>query len=171
MEMVKSLMEMVPKLSCELQTLESDNIALKLQLRDLHQFHTPPPSISREALSSAHDAAAKTYRDVLTSGGGHPASTAVPSGLNRETLLPESSVMANENREADGFITVLRKRKKNYPSSIPSGVPNHPRRTRTSLLVIKAAHLVELYPREPEPRVFLSPNSLLMHHQLTFSSL
>jgi hypothetical protein len=80
MEMVKSLMEMVTKLRCEVQVLKSDNTALKLQLQDLRQILTPPSSISTEALSSTHDASAKTYRDVLTSGGGHPASTAISSG-------------------------------------------------------------------------------------------
>jgi hypothetical protein len=52
--MVKSLIEMVTKLSCEVQELKSDNTALKLQLRDLHQFRIPAPFISTEALSSIH---------------------------------------------------------------------------------------------------------------------
>jgi hypothetical protein len=56
--MVQSLIEMVTKLSCEVQALKSDTIALKLQLRDLRQFHTPPPSTTTEALSSTHAAAA-----------------------------------------------------------------------------------------------------------------
>jgi hypothetical protein len=133
MEMVKSLIDMVTKLSCEVQELKRYNTALKLQLRDLHQFHIPTPSISTEALSSTHDAAAKTYRDVLTSGGGHPVSIAVSLGPNRQTSLPASSVMARDKQAADGFMTVLGKRNINHPSSIPSGVPNPPRKTRTPL--------------------------------------
>jgi hypothetical protein len=65
MEMMKSLIKIVTKFSCEVQEPKSDNTALKLQLRDLHLFHTPPPSISTEALPSDTHDAAKTYRDVL----------------------------------------------------------------------------------------------------------
>ncbi|PNF33116.1 hypothetical protein B7P43_G15514 [Cryptotermes secundus] len=111
MEMVKSLMDMVTKLSCEVQVLKSDNTDLKIQLRDLRQFHTPLPSTSSEALSSTRDAATKTYSDVLTSEGGHPASAATSSGPSRQTSLPESSTIASDNQAADGFITVQRKRK------------------------------------------------------------
>jgi hypothetical protein len=161
MEMVKSLMDMVTKLSCEVRVLKSDNIALKLQLQDLRQSHTPPPSTSAEALSSARDAATKTYGDILTSVGGHPAATAASSGPSQQTSLTEFSAMASDNQAADGFITVRRKRKENHPSSIPSGVPNPPRRTRIPLLVTKAARLFQRYPRESDPRHFSSPASLL----------
>jgi hypothetical protein len=139
--------EMVTKLSYEVQELKSDNTALKLQLRDLHQFRIPALSISTEALSSTHGAAAKIYGDVLTSGGGHPASTAVPSGPNRHTSLPESSVMARDTQAADGFITVLGKRNVNHPSLIPSGVPNPPRRTRTPLFSIKSGSSLSTVPK------------------------
>jgi hypothetical protein len=147
MGMVKSLIEMVTKLTCEVQELKSDNTALKLQLRDLHQFRIPAPSISTEALSSTHGAAAKTYRDVLTLGGGHPASTAVPSGPNRQTSLPASSVMARDTQAADGFITVLGKRNVNHPSSISSGVPNPPRKTRTPLFGMKSGSSLSTVPK------------------------
>jgi hypothetical protein len=170
MEMVKSLIEMVTKLSCEVQEIKSDNTTLKLQLQDLHQFRIPAPSISTKALLSTHDAAAKTYRDVLTSGGGHPASTAVPSGPNRQTSLPASSVMARDTQAADGFITVLGKRNVNLLLSL-QGCPTLRRELGLDFLVLKAAHLFQLYPRESEPRSFLSPDSLLMYHQLTYSSL
>jgi hypothetical protein len=119
---LEAVTEMITKLSCKVQVLKSDNTALKMHLWDLHQFHTPPLSIPTEALSSTRDA--KTYRNVLTSGGDHPASTAVSSGPNWQSSLHESSVMASDKQAAaDGFITVLRKRKENHPSSIPSGVP------------------------------------------------
>ena len=147
MEMVKSLMDMVTKLSCEVQVLKSDNTALKLQLRDLRQFHTPPPSTSSAALSSTRDPATKTYRDVLTSGGGHPASTAASSVPSRQTSLPESSTMASDNQAADGFITVQRKRKENHPYSIPSGVPNPPRRNRTPLFGNKSGSSLTTVPK------------------------
>jgi hypothetical protein len=147
MEMVQSLMEMVTKLSCEVQALKRDNTALKLQLRDLRQILTPQPSVSTEAPSSTHDASAKTYREVLTPGGGHPASTAISSEPNRTTSLPESTVMATDNQESDSFITVSRKKKEHHPSSIPSGVPNPPRRTRTPLFANKSGSSLSVVPK------------------------
>jgi hypothetical protein len=131
----------VTKLSCEVQVLKCDNIALKLQLSDLRQIYAPPPSISTEVASSTHDGAARTYRDVLSSGGGHPASTtkavsatldiaartcrdvsssggghpastAVSSGINWHATLPEYTVLASGNQAADGFIFLTVLRKR-----------------------------------------------------------
>jgi hypothetical protein len=47
MEMVKSLTEMAAKLSSEVQLLKSDNVALKLQLCDLHQAHARAVHVKR----------------------------------------------------------------------------------------------------------------------------
>jgi hypothetical protein len=130
MEIVKSLMEMVSKLSCEFEHLKSDNTALRLQLRDLHQIHAPLPSIQTGVVSSV---AAKTYRDVLSSGGGNTASTPLPAGPSPQPPLPESSVTAKNNPSGDGFITVLGKSKGKPSSSISSGMPKPPKETRTPL--------------------------------------
>jgi hypothetical protein len=154
------------------EVLKSDNTALKLQLRNLHQFHTPHSSISTEAPSCTLDhAAAKTYRDVFTSGGGHPTSTAVSSGSKRQTSILDSSVEANDNQAADGFISVLRKSKENHPSSILSGVPNLRGELGLHFFVKKTVHLFQLYQKKSEPWHFLSPDSLLMYQQLTLISL
>jgi hypothetical protein len=69
MEMVKFLLEMVTKLSLEVQVLKGNNTALKLQLRDLHQIYASPTYISTEVASYTHDGSARTYSDVLSSGG------------------------------------------------------------------------------------------------------
>jgi hypothetical protein len=146
--------------------LKGGNTALKLQLRDLRQICASPKYISTETASSTHDGSARTYRDVLSSGGGHPdsttetvsgthdtasrtsrdvsssggghsASTAVSSGPNWHAALPElpeSTAMASGNQAADGLTTILKKRKGNHPTSVPLGVPNLPRRTRTPLI-------------------------------------
>jgi hypothetical protein len=53
-EMVKSLLEMVTKLSLEVQQLKGDNTALNLQLRDLRQIYASPTYISTEAALSRH---------------------------------------------------------------------------------------------------------------------
>jgi hypothetical protein len=142
MEMVKSLIEMVTKLSCEVQLLKSDNTALKLQLRDLRQIHAPPRSITSEAVPATHGVAPATYRDILTSGGGHPASRP-----NLQPSLPETSVKASDNQAPDGFVTVLRKRKGNHPSSIPSGVPSPPRTSRTPLFGNKSGSSLSTVPK------------------------
>jgi hypothetical protein len=99
MEMVKSLTEMVMKLSCEVQHLKGDNMALKLQLLDLSQNQAPPPLIPLEAVSTSSVAAPLTYRDILTSRDGHPASTGVsiPKLQPSPPSLPETSVMASNN--------------------------------------------------------------------------
>jgi hypothetical protein len=113
---------------------------MKLQLRDLRQIHALP-SIRIGAISStaAHNVAAKAYRDVLYLGGGNPVSTAVLSGPNLQPSLPKSSVMASsDNPSVEGFVTVLSKRKGNHPSSIPSGLPNPPKRTRTPLFGVRS---------------------------------
>ncbi|PNF34168.1 hypothetical protein B7P43_G18098 [Cryptotermes secundus] len=160
MQMEKSLMDMVTKFRCEVQVLKSDNTALKLQLRDLCQFHKPPLSTSTEALSSTRDAATKTYRDVLTSGGGHPDSTAASSGPSWQTSIPESSAMPSDNQAANGFITVQRNRKEDNPSSIPSGVPNPPRRTRNPLFGNKRGSSLSTVPKRVRTKARLNPDQI-----------
>jgi hypothetical protein len=203
MEMVKSLLEMVTKLSLEVQELKGDNTALKLQLRDLRQIYASPTYISTEAASSRHVGSAKTYSDVLSSGGGHPASTtetvsgthgtasrtsrdvsssggghpasaSVSFGPNwHATLpkLPESTAMASGYEAADGSTTVLWKRKGNHPISIPSGVPNPPKRTRTPLIGNKRGSTLTTVPKRVRTKAHFVSRPPLKYSQPMWSSL
>jgi hypothetical protein len=56
--------------------------------------------------------------------------------------------MANDHQAADGFIIVLRKRGENHPSSIPSGVPNPSRRTRTPVFGNKSGSSLSTGPKK-----------------------
>jgi hypothetical protein len=108
MEMVKSLIEMVTKLSREVQVLKCDNTALKLHLRDLRQIYAPPPSISTAAASSTHDGAARTYRDVFSSGGGHLASTTEAVSATHDIAARTSrNVSSSGVNRAYGFMSIF----------------------------------------------------------------
>jgi hypothetical protein len=147
MEMVKSLIEMVTKLSSEVQLLKDDNVALKLQLR---QNQAPPPPIPLEAVSARSVAAPLTYREVLTSRDGHPASIGVsmPKVQPSPSPLPEASVMASDKQAVDGYITVQKKRKGNNFSHNSAGVPNPPRTSRTPLFGNRSGSSLATVPKK-----------------------
>jgi hypothetical protein len=146
MEMVKFLMEMVTKLSCEIQLLKNDNTDLKSQLRDLQLSNALPPFIPSGAVSvSAPATSAPTYGDILTSAGAHPACTAVSSTPILQPTLPASSA---DIQAVDGFITVQKKRKVNHPSSVPSGVPKPSMKPRTLLIGNKNGSSLPTVPKK-----------------------
>jgi hypothetical protein len=147
MEMVKTLIEMVAKFSCEVQLLKSDNTAMKQQLSDLQQFRVPLPASPSGTVSDTRDVAPKTYRDILTSGGGHPASTTVSSRPKLQPSLPVSSGIASDNQADNGFTTVMRKRKGNNPTAIPSGVPNPLTKPRPLLIGNKSGSSLSTVPK------------------------
>jgi hypothetical protein len=125
-------------------------MALKLQLLDLHQNQAPPPPITLEAVSTSSVAAPLTYRDILTSRDGHPASTGVsiPKLKPSPPSLPETSVMASDKQAVDGYITVLKKRKGNNSSHNPTGVPNPLRTSRTPLFGNRSGSSLTTVPKK-----------------------
>jgi hypothetical protein len=54
---------------------------------------------------------------------------------------------SNNNQEALGFTTVHRKRKESHPSSVPSGVPIPPRRTRIPLFGNNSSSTLKTVPK------------------------
>jgi hypothetical protein len=164
MEMVKTLTEMVTKLSCEVQHLKSDNAVLKLRLSDLHQIHAPLPSMQTGVVPSVRtpNVAAKTYSDILTSGGGSTVSTVIPLRPNPQPSLPGSSATATNNPSRDGLETVLGKMKGKPFFFYHFRWPKPQKKSRTSLFSARMALLFQLCRRKSEPRHFLSHDSHVM---------
>jgi hypothetical protein len=111
MEMVRSQLVTVSKLSSEVQQLRMDNDALKMQLRNIQQAPSHVPIIQREAVSSAmaNNVAAKSYRDVVCAAVGNPGATTVAAPARN--FLPESSIVTGETPSDGDFVTVVRKKR------------------------------------------------------------
>jgi hypothetical protein len=96
MEMVRSVLVKVSKLSSEVQQLRMDNDALKRPLRDIQQAPSHVLSVQREAVSSAiaNNATAKSYRNVVCAVRCDTGSTTVAAPARN--ILPESSIVTGE---------------------------------------------------------------------------
>jgi hypothetical protein len=139
MNMVKSLVAMVSKLSSEVQQLRNDNETLKIQLRDLHQAPSHMPLIRREVASSAagNSATAKSYRDVVASMGGNPGATVVSAPPRNS--VPESSIVTGEITPDDGFVTVLRKKRVNPSPVSTSAISNTTKKPRIPMIGVRSS--------------------------------
>jgi hypothetical protein len=106
-------MEMVSKLSSEVQQLRINNETLKTQLCDLQQVPSHVPSTrstQREAASwtIATNSMAKSYRDVVCAVGGNPEAAVVTAPVRNS--LPERSIASDDSPSVGDFVTVVRKK-------------------------------------------------------------
>jgi hypothetical protein len=131
MDIVKSSVVMVSKLSSEMQQLRIDNETLKTQLRHLQQASSHVPSIRREVASSvaANNTTVKSYRDVVCTMGGNPGATA-PA----RNFLPQSSIVTGEIFSDGDFVTVVRRKLVSSSHINPPAITNTTKKPKIPLI-------------------------------------
>jgi hypothetical protein len=132
-------MEMLPKLSGKVET--SSKTAIRPWI-SRYKAYIRLPHVSQIWLEVA-SSATKSYRDVLSSRGGNPGATAVPTegSLQPSTnFLSETSTVTGENSADEGFVTNCMKKRGNPSSTIPSGLLNPKRNLGLLWLELEAFH-------------------------------